>query len=220
LDGKWQKCDAPPPPPPRLKATVRDFLDTHPDFEHFLGSAVDDIVETTLGPDDKPVYAGKPTTPTTTGKANFDEWYRDVPGVNVSTTIRLPLTPSPAKPATLVFDDNTFFPIDDQLFGNQGRPHNYHFTLELATKFRYEGGETLGFTGDDDLWVFINRRLAINLGGLHPPLSAIVDLDLKSQDLGLVKGETYPLHLFFAERHTTASSLHVETNVAEWDGCD
>jgi fibro-slime domain-containing protein len=220
-DGQWQDCDAPQPKAPRLRATVRDFHDTHPDFERsgYLG---DDrgIVEDVLGPDDKPVYAGNPTTPTTSGKYYFDTWYRDTPGINETTTIFIPLTPSPNAPGTLVYDNNAFFPIDGQLFGNEGRNHNFHFTMEIAVLFHYAGGETFRFTGDDDLWVFINRRLAINLGGLHSAESASVDLDAKSQDLGIGKGQNYPLNLFFAERHTTASTFHVETTVAEWDACD
>ncbi len=221
VDGKWQNCDAPRPAELKLRAKVRDFHDTHPDFERLMGSYDDKgIVETTLGSDDKPVYAGHPTTPTTSGKYYFDTWYNDTAGINESTSIWIPLTPSPSAPATLVYDNGAFFPIDGQLFGNEGRPHNFHFTVEIAVKFRYAGGETFRFTGDDDMWVFINRRLAINLGGPHSAETDRVNLDARSQELGIAKGDAYPLHMFFAERHTSASTFHIETTVAEWDSCD
>jgi fibro-slime domain-containing protein len=221
FDGKWQNCDAPPPLPPKLKATVRDFLDTHPDFERPQGSLDEpNMIEKTLGPDDKPVYAGHPTTPSTSGKYYFDTWFRDTPGINQSTTISIPLTPLSNKPGVLVYDDDTFFPIDGMLFGNQGRAHNFHFTVEIAVKFRYVGGETFRFTGDDDMWIFINRRMAINLGGMHSAETGYVDLDAKSQELGITQGATYPLHMFYAERHTYGSTFHVETTVAEWDSCN
>ncbi|MEL6487962.1 MAG: hypothetical protein AAFQ13_12565, partial [Pseudomonadota bacterium] len=56
----------------QLNATVRDFLDSHPDMEGTVG---DDrgMVETTLGVDGNPVYAGGPGgTSTTSGQASFD----------------------------------------------------------------------------------------------------------------------------------------------------
>ena len=65
-----------------VEGVVRDFRSTHPDFE---GTTAEDagVVAERLGEDDKPVYAGTPSTPTTSGRENFDTWYRNVPGVNV-----------------------------------------------------------------------------------------------------------------------------------------
>jgi len=220
MDGKWQNCDAPLPGPPKLKVTIRDFKDTHPDMERAMMGGLDTgIVTNDLGPDDKPVYAGTPTTFTTSGRMFFDEWYRDTPGVNMTTTKILAFRASPTNPEIYVYDDDQFFPIDNELFGNQDRPHNYHFTVELATAFRYVGGETFSFAGDDDLWVFINRKLAINLGGIHQSLSATVDLDQRSAALGIAKGNVYPFNLFFAERHTVDSHFHAQTSIAEFDAC-
>src|SRR5690606_20247218 len=80
-EGSWSACDAPNPLPPELTATIRDFSDSHPDFEIFVdGDARDPgIVEDILGPDGKPVYQGGSGTLTTSGATNFDQWYRDVP---------------------------------------------------------------------------------------------------------------------------------------------
>ena len=210
-DSKWGACDAPQPKPPTLHTVVRDLRDTHPDFEKYDGfNAIDvGIVAATLGPDDTPIYAGGPMgTETTSGPTNFNQWYHDVPGVNAATTIDLPLTAGPGRPDLYVFEDREFFPIDGQLFGNQGHIHNYHFTLEAHTRFRYLGGETFSFSGDDDMWVFINRRLAIDLGGIHDTDAASVDLDGAASRLQIFPGQTYQLDIFFAERHTTAVILH------------
>lgn len=195
---------------PVLTATVRDFQIAHPDFEDFLG---DDqgIVKTDLGMDGKPVYNGNPTTPTTSGKENFDQWFRDLAGVNMALPVSIPL--KAAGNGTYTYDNSAFFPIDGQGFGDEGNTHNYHFTLELRTQFTYEGGEVFTFTGDDDLFTFINGKLVIDLGGVHGAESATVDLDARAAELGLVKGQKYPLDFFFAERHTSESNFRIDTTI-------
>lgn len=207
--GEWGPCSLPGPVPPVLSVRVRDFHDTHPDFERSSQGRDRGIVELELGPDDLPVYTSE--TRTTSGREAFDQWYRDAPGVNVSGSLELRLAPGELGESIFVFDDEAFFPIDDQLFGNEGRDHNFHFTLSAATEFVYGGGETFLFRGDDDVFVFIDRRLVIDLGGVHPQQQQSVDLD----ELGLEVGERYPLHLFFAERHTDDSSFRIETTISD-----
>jgi fibro-slime domain-containing protein len=223
-DGEWSRCDAPPPLPPTLTATIRDFKAIHPDFEEFLQgtgtgkTGEKGIVAQTLGADGKPVYLGGSFL-TTSGAANFNEWFRDVPGVNLTTTIELPLQASAQDPRLFHYESRNFFPIDGELFGNEGYAHNYHFTLEVAAEFKYVGGETFRFNGDDDVWVFVNGHLVIDLGGLHEALNAEVSLDEIASEVGIVTGNTYSLHIFFAERHTVSSNFIIDTSIAAEADC-
>lgn len=195
-----------------LMVTIRDFTSAHPDFESYTGDvAFLGLVEDTLGDDDKPVYANPGPTPQTSGPDQFLQWYSDTQGVNQTFEVSIGLSES--MPGVFTYDNSNFFPIDDQGFGNEGWPHNFLFTTEIHANFKYEGGEVFTFTGDDDLWTFINGRLAIDLGGLHPPLSKTVDLDAMADYLGIEPGGTFPMDIFHAERHTDQSNFRIDTSI-------
>jgi len=195
-----------------LQAMVRDFKEDHPDFESDDEGTDPGIVLPDLGPDNKPVYAGENDNPTTHGQGPFDQWYRDVAEVNIPFPLDIALNDDGNGKYT--YDNSAFFPIDDQGWGNQGNSHNYHFTLELHTVFKYSGGEVFKFRGDDDLFVFINKKLAIDLGGVHGPQEFEVMLDAQAAALGITPGNQYQLDFFFAERHTSESNFRIETTIA------
>jgi fibro-slime domain-containing protein len=224
-----------------LELTIRDFTPEHPDFESYNG--LNDIgcgmVESALGPDTKPVFFSgigskkRVTMNDATGSlafkscddwngwmpdkvitdaASFDQWYRDVAGVNEVITV--PITLEDVGGGNVAYDSSAFFPIDGMGMGNTpNQQHNFHFTTEGHATFGYVKGQKFTFRGDDDLWIFVNGKLALDLGGMHMPIAATIDFDAQAAELGIVPGGTYQMDIFHAERHTSESNFRIETNI-------
>ena len=129
---------------------------------------------------------------------------------NIVISDTLPFILIDAANGTYQFQDNSFFPLDGRGFGNEGRSHNYSFAMELHYYFTKVPGLSFAFTGDDDVWAFVDSTLRMDIGGIHDSISDAFDLD---REPDLVDRATYSLDFFYVERHVTGSSIKITTNI-------
>ena len=229
----------------RLPVTYRDFTDAHPNFEvrsQGLDPGITGEVCTVanfatcgqLDAERKPTFHGTDANYSVTTAEDFNQWYRDVPDVNLTFPDAMDLTRMVSASGQTIyrFESNEFFPLDGLGFGNyianvgetneRDYGHNFHFTTELEYFIQYAGGELLEFSGDDDVWIYVNGRLAVDIGGIHAVedgsvllgdenadgvIDATEEADLTDDRFGITKGELYQIKLFHAERFTIYSNF-------------
>lgn len=196
-------------PPPKgecgniLRTIIRDFQGSHDDFENAPDWSSYQVAS--------PIGASrKPEKTSTNGPLHFEQWYQNLPDINQPFAVDLWLEP---VGETFVFDSTSFLPLTDW-----GYKDTYSFTTELHTNFEYKGGEVFTFRGDDDVFVFVNGFLGVNLSGVHTAQEGSINLDAKAADFGLEIGKSYTFDLFQAERQPTGSNFRLETTLS-FTGC-
>jgi len=219
-----------------LPAVYRDMrgvsqtAPVHPDFDARGGSGITfGMVQSRLDAEGRPAWSGAVVGGSgALDAASFFDWYRDsarnLPVLDTFTLTRV------AGTDAYTFDSSAFFPLDGRGWNAPGapspevypEPHNYSFTTEVHTWFAYSGDERLDFRGDDDVWVFVDGQLCLDVGGLHPPEMAAMSFvdpaaagDARQIAIvnacrdRLVAGRIYEIAVFHAERRCCGSNFRL-----------
>lgn len=122
-------------------------------------------------------------------------------------------------------DESGFYPLENLGYEQPGlltttsavgATHNGGFTLRGESQFVYNKDSNLyfTFTGDDDVYMYINGVLALDLGGAHGRNSKTVNLnDLDATKYGLKEGQVATFTFFYMERCSDASTFGIKTNM-------
>ncbi len=194
------------------------------------------LVQDSLGADGLPVFNNQP------GKnrgcsgcgwynQNVGNWFKanTAPGKEKVVSKELDLTFTHLGQGVYQFTHlNTFFPWDDDpnsLVGlgieselnGEGGLHNFGFTLHLRKTFVYNAAaaenQDFLFEGDDDVWVFLDGKLALDIGGIHEPVEGSFNLKEKAEELGIPDGKEIAFDFFYAERRVVTSTITITTSL-------
>ena len=117
-----------------------------------------------------------------------------------------------------------FFPMggcDEGTGNNTGTEckgqKNYAFGLHLHHEFTYAREaareQTFNFSGDDDVFVFLNGHLVLDIGGIHQPQSDAFNFFAAGEEIGLKDGDDAYIDFFIAERSPSGSQAVISLSL-------
>jgi fibro-slime domain-containing protein len=211
----------------QLWGTIRDFRERrdvlgHADFG-LSGNAPTQawVVGSRLDGDGKPVVArppaaGLPSQRAISSETSFATWFRDTPGQNLSrprvlSIFRVPsYGHTPQNPRWVygvgggslgMSSTRGYMDTYDFLSGwNYGV--NLSWTVEFVCNFVYrrDKQQWLHVAANNDVWVYLDGSLLIDVGGRSQPTFRAVDLNSVAASFGLVDNQTSQLKIFVANR--------------------
>ncbi len=240
--------NVPPPSAPSctdFAVTAFDFSSAHSDFQSdvipndpTLNTLTTGLVKKELGSDGKPQYIGPDGKVYIKNAASFSEWWKPVANMNMKVDLTLKQFKRNALLNAIGSEDVMvdYYPLDGKGLGNVDykapdmpkndpdkildESHNQLYSLQFEGEFFFQGdaAEIILLDADDDAWVFINGKLALDAGGLHGIIPASVSLDDVVAEFGLVPGKKYKINVFFADRQFGLAKFRLSNNLY-WTHC-
>ena len=137
-----------------------------------------------------------------------------------------------------------FFPFHEwdpqhDRFVNWNKALNHHFGLNMEVQFAFPSGSmapvdkngkpiVFEFNGDDDMWVFIDGKLAMDIGGIHQPIDGKIDFTNRTVTVAgdtqtgytswdsLFDGKQHTLQVFYMERGGCDSNCKIKFNLSQY----
>ena len=118
----------------------------------------------------------------------------------------------------------------EEIYGIQGTP-NYFVGMKMEASFvqprdgKMDNGDDMifKFTGDDDMWVYIDDVLVLDVGGIHEPLSGTINFatgEVTNPQGSSLAGSTTLRAIFMAALadENTPQAVKDKISSIEWDG--
>ncbi|EGG19218.1 hypothetical protein DFA_02466 [Cavenderia fasciculata] len=150
--------------------------------------------------------------------STFPQFFQSVTNINIPIQKTLEATYDDQIKG-YVYENSYFFPINNEGWDlteglkrddrdKRDIRENFHFCLKFNAQFEYNDQGRFNFFGDDDVYLFIDNKLVMDLGGVH----SSVDGSINVNGLGLINKKTYDFDFYFCERHTKSSALKFTTD--------
>lgn len=136
-----------------------------------------------------------------------------------SATTAIPFLPTTGS-STFRQTNSPYF-ADDGVSDRTSATHStqigrdYSFAMEGHGQFVFDTDSDLyfSFEGDDDVYLFINNKLVMDIGAAHSITGATFKMNDYIKECGLKDGEMYDFDFYYMERHSYGSNIRIETNI-------
>ena len=178
---------------------------------------------------------------------DMTRWFGNVEGKSKEYADTLKLNYKAGSTVEFSFNDEDFYPLDEIDFSSGDKVnvdgHNHLFTMNFAVPFTVttSGDESFEIVADDDTFVYVEKELALDMGGIHEALTGKLTIneagevytgvgeeELAYSGIQVAKDEGSIVRIFHADRDAEDSVLKmrfsgmnltvVQTQLADADG--